>query len=114
MKLDEKKIKQITARIIKLREDRGITQADLASRSKTPYTTLSKIERGDYVPSLPVLMQLGKVLKVPVSEILCEYRSPKPSAVDAFYAKYSELENLSKSDQKIMEKLIKRLAPEAK
>lgn len=53
----------------RLRSDRGLTQKDLAARvdGGLDYTYIGKIERGEQLPSLKILMGLSAALGVPVS-----------------------------------------------
>lgn len=52
-----------------LRKSRGLTQKDLACRvdGGLDYTYIGKIERGEQLPSLKILMGLSAALGVPVS-----------------------------------------------
>lgn len=57
-----------------LRKSRGMTQKDLASRVNggLDYTYIGKIERGEQLPSLKILMGLSAALGVPVSHFFQE------------------------------------------
>jgi transcriptional regulator with XRE-family HTH domain len=57
--------------IRKLREDRGLTQAEVAKRADVSKQYVTMLERGTRkAPSLPVLKRIAKALGVPVTELL--------------------------------------------
>jgi transcriptional regulator with XRE-family HTH domain len=54
-----------------LREEKGLTQVDLANKAKVERTYIVKLESGDKKnPSLDILKKLAKALGVPVTELL--------------------------------------------
>ncbi len=54
-----------------LREEKGLTQMDLAEKVKVGQSYIAMLESGDKVnPSLDVLKRLAKSLRVPVTELL--------------------------------------------
>jgi putative transcriptional regulator len=55
--------------IKKLRADRKITQEDLARAVKVSRQTIIAMEKGNYVPSLLLAMQLADYFKVRVEEL---------------------------------------------
>jgi len=59
-------------RVLKtLREEKGLTQVDLANKAKVERTYIVKLESGDKKnPSLDILKKLAKALGVPVTELL--------------------------------------------
>ena len=59
-------------RVLKsLREDRGLSQVDLAKRAQVGRTYIVKLESGDKKNrSLDILKRLAKALGVPVTELL--------------------------------------------
>lgn len=58
----------------RLRTERGISQARLASESNIDRAYLSELERKDANPTLDFLDRLGKCLNVPLHEF---FREPK-------------------------------------
>ena len=62
--------KLIGRRIREVRAERGISQADLAERSKTTAQYLSQIENGKKQASLQVLLSVAEVLEVSLNELL--------------------------------------------
>jgi transcriptional regulator with XRE-family HTH domain len=63
------------ASIRALREERGLTQAQLAEGASVSSTYLGIIERGENVPTLSVILQLAKGLQVHPMELFRDYRS---------------------------------------
>jgi len=62
--------KLIGRRIREVRTELGISQADLAERSKTSAQYLSQIENGKKQASLQVLVSVAEVLEVSLNELL--------------------------------------------
>ena len=57
--------------IRKLREERGLTQAEVADRADVTKQYVTMLERGARkTPSLPVLKKIAKALGVPVGRLL--------------------------------------------
>ena len=54
-----------------LREEKGLTQVDLANKAQVERTYIVKLESGDKKnPSLDILKKLAKAIGVPVTELL--------------------------------------------
>lgn len=51
-------------RLRKLREERGMTQSELGRKIGVRQSTISEIERGSNLPSVPVLRRLADLLEV--------------------------------------------------
>jgi transcriptional regulator with XRE-family HTH domain len=63
--------KRLSTVIRKLREERGLTQAEVAERADVTKQYVTMLERGARkTPSLPVLKRIAKALGVPVTELL--------------------------------------------
>lgn len=59
----------IRNRIRSLRKEHGWTQADLANLVQVSRQTIISLEKGSYVPSLELAMDLAAVFKLPIEEI---------------------------------------------
>lgn len=57
---------EIGRRIKKIRVERGLTQKELASKVGIDFTYIGKMERGEQLPSLKVLMNISDALHVPL------------------------------------------------
>ena len=53
----------------KLREDRSLSQGDLAGRLNVSRQTINAIETGRYLPSLPLALAIGRFFERPVEEV---------------------------------------------
>jgi putative transcriptional regulator len=53
----------------KLREDRALSQGDLAKQLGVSRQTVNAIETGKYLPSLPLAIAIGRYFIKPVEEI---------------------------------------------
>ena len=62
--------RRLGMRIKQVREERGMTQADLAAKVGVHSVYLSRIERGVQVPSLPLLEKLARALRVEMKQLL--------------------------------------------
>lgn len=52
----------IAAHIRERRFELGLTQKDLAEQAETSHSYISKLERGDHIPTIPVLKRILAVL----------------------------------------------------
>ena len=77
----------------RLRSERGMTQKDLAARvdGGLDYTYIGKIERGEQLPSLKILMSLGDALGVPVSHF---FQEESPAANSPLRVAESDVKSL--------------------
>ncbi|MFZ3209501.1 MAG: helix-turn-helix transcriptional regulator [Geobacteraceae bacterium] len=59
---------EVGKRLKQLRTERGITQKELAARVRggLDYTYIGKIERGEQLPSLKILIKISEALALPV------------------------------------------------
>lgn len=87
--------KHIGARLRALREERGLTQAQLASLCRKSVETVSNFERGKTLPSILTLVDLADRLDVPLQQFFdiatTKAKKPQPDFVKAMSAKASTL-----------------------
>src|SRR5262245_52155661 len=69
------------ARLKKLREARGLTQKDLASRVDIEVVQISRYERGQYLPNAETLVALARVLQVDLNLLLLGDPAAAPQAM---------------------------------
>lgn len=67
--LTRKELFVIDNRVRKLREDMGLTQAELATRTSVSRQTINAIETGKYDPSIWLAYSLSKVFSRSIEEI---------------------------------------------
>jgi len=53
----------------KLREDRALSQGDLAKQLGVSRQTVNAIETGKYLPSLPLAFAIGRFFGRPIEEV---------------------------------------------
>ena len=57
----------------RLREEKGLTQEELAERAGISATYVGFIERGDNVPTLTIVIQIASALRVRPSDLLRDF-----------------------------------------
>lgn len=62
--------KKVAARIKKVREEKGVSQEELAHEAKLYRTYVGHLENGRYSPSAYVLYKIAKALKVKMESLL--------------------------------------------
>src|SRR5215831_4253192 len=73
--------------IRQLRQRRGMSQAELAQRSRISRQALGAIEAGIYQPSVSVALNLARELGETVESLLGESNEPKSNEVNAAWPK---------------------------
>lgn len=59
---------RVTNRIKTLREEHGLTQAQLASQLGVTRQTVNAIEQGKYSPTLELAFQVARIFAVPIEQ----------------------------------------------
>lgn len=67
---DHKFLKALGKRIVKLREDKNISQNQLAKNINSYNTSLRRIENGETNATIDVLKKIADALEVSISELL--------------------------------------------
>jgi len=62
--------RQLGMRLKRLREEKGVSQADLAKKAKLTREHVNRLEAGRHGPTMVVLQRLAKALGVPVAKLL--------------------------------------------
>lgn len=70
MNLDEKTKKEIGRRLRESREQKSMTQAEVAKKAGITPSYYARIERGEEQPSLSTIKTLVTILKVKAGDIL--------------------------------------------
>ena len=71
--MDKKKkafLKKLAARIVDLREERGISQARLAEKCDKDKQSINRLEKGNVNPSAFYLQEIAEALGVRLKEVL--------------------------------------------
>lgn len=95
--MDSKKIGNFIAQC---RKEKNLTQEKLANELLTVRETISKWERGIYIPSNEMLLKLGQLFNVSVNEILCGERANQYDKVN--YISGNQVINSKKRLQKAL------------
>ena len=66
----------VSPKIIKVRNEQGLSQKELASKTGIQRSNISRLESGSYNPSIDLLLQVAKGLDM---ELHIEFRPPKAS-----------------------------------
>ena len=88
----ESELALLSARVKACREEEGLTLLDLAERSGVAPSTVQKIEKGQMVPTIAVLMKIAAGLNTPPNSLAFR-RGPAPRmrAVDDDGAAFARL-----------------------
>lgn len=92
-------------RIKRLRQEKGWSQAQLASKLNTHPKQVSKYERGINLPSTEVLVRMTQIFNVSADYLIFEERSDKDQSSIAdreLVQKLSEIDKLSEQDKAIV------------
>jgi transcriptional regulator with XRE-family HTH domain len=68
--MPEKISTHIGRRLLQARQNRGLTQAEVAKRAGTNTNYYAKLERGEAIPSLKMLEKVIKALGIKSSDVL--------------------------------------------
>ncbi|MBC7902325.1 MAG: helix-turn-helix transcriptional regulator [Gemmatimonadaceae bacterium] len=63
-------LKHLGERIASLREAKGLTQTELASRCEKDRQSINRLEKGGINPSVYYIIEISRALETSVSEIL--------------------------------------------
>jgi transcriptional regulator with XRE-family HTH domain len=58
--------KEIGERLRKIRKEKALTQKELSKRVGIDYSYIGKIERGEQLPSIKMLIRLSEILSIPI------------------------------------------------
>ena len=96
MKIDRDKISyMVGARIRDFRNERGMSQEELALASEIHPAYLGRLERGEKCPTIDTLYKVSQGLKVPISELLDVEEGIEPTHPEAFKRIQNAIANLS-------------------
>ena len=106
----KERIGHIAQKIIELRNEAGWSQAELARKANITPSAVNMIEAGRRNPSLIVVRKLSDALKVSIPEITGEpTQETRVEVSQAFFRKYSVLDELDKSDQELILTMAEKL-----
>ena len=100
MTIDDQ-LARISARIRRWREEDSLTLQELAERGGLATSTVQKVETGQMMPSLAVLLKVARGLGRHVSELFEE----EDAAVDVFHSKSCERDSIGRTGRLHVERL---------
>ncbi|MBD3166517.1 helix-turn-helix domain-containing protein [bacterium] len=74
-----KQAQRIGERVQRARKDRGVSQAELASRTGLDRASVSQIENGHSMPRTSTLLKIADALRIDASRLLSESESLSPT-----------------------------------
>jgi len=74
--------RRIAARVRSLREQHGMTQAELARLAATSRSQVAAIERGERAPTVTTVEVFARALGVPLVELLAEEQAAAPTQAE--------------------------------
>ena len=95
-------LKKIGSFILQLRKEKNWTQEDLAQKLIVDRGTISKWERGVYIPSTEMLLKIQKLFGVSVNEILYGARRNKENDIEINNVTVEVLNSSKKKIKKIL------------
>lgn len=97
----DEQIARISRRLRRWREDDALTLQELAERGGLATSTVQKVETGQMMPSLAVLLKLARGLGRPVTELL----EDGELEVDVFHSKACERQSVGRGGSLVVERL---------
>ena len=97
-------LRTLAMRIRELRERQGITQEDLAVKSRISVSFISMIERGERSPSYETLVQISEAVEAPLSELFRRH-SEEPYQ-DNYHRRLVEFAQAAQLSRKQVDQLI--------
>ncbi len=95
---------KVTTRIRKLRLEKGISQENVADELGITHSSYSKIERGETDPNLTRLIEIAKILGVPVTDLFIDEVASSVKEPKEGYGE-SDLEKLNQTLQKLLSEI---------
>ena len=101
-------LKEIGQRMKLLRQDRGMTQVELATELEISQSNLSAIERGTRGLTVNQLVRIAKALRASTDEILFDSKAPEAGARPSkkLMRRLRRVHELSQADQRILLQLL--------
>jgi transcriptional regulator with XRE-family HTH domain len=97
----ERGMRELAARVVEIRKERGITQIELAKTLGVTQSMVSRIERGELRLNGEVIVKLAKLYKVSTDELLGvkPISEPQPTISRRWLRRLTMIEKLPKRDQ---------------
>jgi transcriptional regulator with XRE-family HTH domain len=94
-------MRDLAARIVKIRKEKGITQVELAKTLGVTQSMVSRIEQGELRLNGEVIIKLAKLYNVTTDELLGlkPVQNDQPAISRRWLRRFQKIEKLSKRDQ---------------
>jgi transcriptional regulator with XRE-family HTH domain len=110
MNNEEKLLKGISKNLLKLREERRMSQKELAESMDIAQTQYGKVERGEVIPSLPTLLKAATALGVDINKVVygdtVKNQESSPFTNSIFFDRLKILDTLKGEDKAIAIQMI--------
>lgn len=110
MSNEDKLLKGIGKNLLKLREEKRISQKELAESMEMAQTQYGKVERGEVIPSLPTLLRAAKALGVDINKIVygdtIKNQESSPFSNSVFFDRLKVLDSLKGDDKTVAIQMI--------
>jgi transcriptional regulator with XRE-family HTH domain len=107
---EEKLLKGISKNLLKLREERRMSQKELAELMDIAQTQYGKVERGEVIPSLPTLLKAATALGVDINKVVygdtVKNQESSPFTNSIFFDRLKILDTLKGEDKAIAIQMI--------
>jgi transcriptional regulator with XRE-family HTH domain len=107
---EEKLLKGISKNLLKLREERRMSQKELAESMDIAQTQYGKVERGEVIPSLPTLLKAATALGVDINKVVygdtVKNQESSPFTNSIFFDRLKILDTLKGEDKAIAIQMI--------
>lgn len=97
----ERGMRELAARVVKIRKECGITQVELAKTLGVTQSMVSRIEKGELRLNGEVIIKLAKLFKISTDELLGikPVKNVQPVINRRWLRRFKKIEKLSKRDQ---------------
>ena len=97
----ERGMRELAARVVKIRKECGITQVELAKTLGVTQSMVSRIEKGELRLNGEVIIKLAKLFKVSSDELLGlkPIKNDQPAVSRRWLRRFKKIDKLSKRDQ---------------
>lgn len=97
----ERGMRDLAARVVKIRKERGITQVELAKILGVTQSMVSRIEKGELRLNGEVIVKLAKLFKISADELLGlkPVKNDQPVINRRWLRRFKKIDKLSKRDQ---------------
>ena len=108
---------RLAGNIIRLRKEKGWSQAELGQKIGAHLTHVNRIETGKYMPSLETLLKMAEVFQVPLDYLVYSNEgsySPVKIEDETLAERLKLINNLGEDDRKVITRIIDAMLTQQK